>query len=76
LTDDEPARCALETLSADDRVELGIRRGRHVAATLETSSPQEDKLAWHWINELPGVRHVDVVFVSLEGTSEEAGSAD
>jgi hypothetical protein len=69
LADDEmSARRGLAALTEDDRVELGVQHGRRIAAVLETPDPVSDKHAYRWINDLPGVRHVDVVFVALESS--------
>lgn len=67
LVDDETiAQRALTALGDDDRVEIGVRNAAHVAAVVDTVDRDEDKHVWRWINELPGVRHVDVVFVSFD----------
>ncbi len=78
LNGDHRARGVLDTLTLDDRVELGVQRGRHVAAVLETRTPGENKEAWRWLNELPGIEHVDVVFVAVDedGSGEEASESE
>ena len=77
-SDDASASAALASLEADGRLELGVRRGRRVAAVADTHSPQENKSLWQSLTACDGIAHVDVVFVDLEhdgpGTPNESAS--
>lgn len=67
---DEPAQRALELMQSDRRLEIGIRAGRRVAVVGETDSPDDDRRLWNWLNEQPGIAHVDVVFVHFDESAE------
>lgn len=67
FTHDAEARDrALAALRRDRSVELGRRDGVRIAAVLDTPSEDENRRLWQWLNALPGVCHVDVVFVSFD----------
>ncbi len=57
---------ARRALAADPAFELGPRRGRRLAATAHTPSPAEDRALFERVRALPGVEHVDVVFVEVD----------
>lgn len=64
-------RAAWAALDQCPALELGVREGQRVAAVLSTGTEHENKAMWRWLNELPGVDHVDVVFVSTETESDD-----
>ncbi len=66
--DVDPTRAedALRAIGRDDRCELGQRAGRRQAAVIDTPDEQANRRLWRWLNDLPGIEHVDVVFVSLD----------
>lgn len=59
------AKSARELLTSDTRIELGELVGIRQPLVIETTTQNEDKDLWKWINSLPGVTHVDVAFVSF-----------
>jgi hypothetical protein len=68
LRDDGPeAAAALRELERHARIELGLRRGRRVAAVVDTPDAAEDQRLWAWLQELSGVAMVDVLFVYFDG---------
>lgn len=72
LADDEAsAQASLQIMSRDGRLELGPRKGRRIAAVGETPTTREDRALWDWLNALPGVVHVDVVFVEFNDVAAE-----
>jgi hypothetical protein len=67
------ADAAITALHRHHAVELGPRVGRRLAATTDTASTSSDEELWHWMRALPGVDHIDVVFVHFdepEGTHQ------
>ncbi|MFK7959734.1 MAG: hypothetical protein AB8G96_04345 [Phycisphaerales bacterium] len=77
---------ALAAIADQPAFELGERVDDRIAAVLETSDEDHNRDVWRWLNDLAGVHHVDVVFVSLEtppgesastcGAATHAGDAD
>lgn len=47
-------------------IELGHRRGRRVPIVVDSPDRHADQQIWGWLNELPGVVFVDVVFVHFD----------
>ena len=72
--DENEGSRATELLTRDPRIELGQRVGLRQAAVVETATHDEDKGLWDWMNQLPGVTHIDVVFVSLIDDAPSRGS--
>ena len=62
---------ALEAIAADPRVEMGEQLSHRLAIIVETSSSAEDRLFWHWLNELSGVEFVEVAFVGFDEPSAD-----
>lgn len=63
-----------ESLSQIDQhpaFELGERSGHRVPLVLETNGPGESRDALDWINDLPGIEHVDVAYVHLEDNESQ-----
>lgn len=71
--DDAAAQASLDVMARDGRLEIGPRGGRRVAVVGETPTTYEDRALWMWLNELPGVAHVDVVFVEFNEHSNATG---
>jgi hypothetical protein len=62
-TDIELAQQALHTIGQHPALELGPQEGCRLPLVLETTTPDESNHLSDWLVELPGVEHVDVVFV-------------
>ncbi len=76
FTDDGDAMDrGIAALEGDRRIDIGARRDDKLAIVLETQDADEDKAAWKWINALPEVRHVDVVFISLDQDDQTPSAA-
>jgi len=60
------AEQARRALAGDERIELGPQNDNRIAATIETQSQQEDRQLRDWINALPGVTYVDIVFIHFD----------
>lgn len=56
---------ACEHLVADPRLTLGVRQGRFLAVVAETGSREEELRLPDDLLRLPGVEHVDIVFVEI-----------
>jgi hypothetical protein len=56
----------MNTLSAESRIEVGVRQGRKVAVVSTTQSPAEDRTLWNSLESSPGIRHLDVVFIDFD----------
>lgn len=56
----------LRQLENDPRIEIGQRFMGRLAIVAETDSRQEDKAVWSWLEEMPGVVHVDLAFASFD----------
>ena len=71
LTDDESlVDDVLLTIAAHDSVELGDRTGRWQPVVVETGGTGESHDVHEWLQALPGVVMVDVVFTSVGDTQE------
>jgi hypothetical protein len=57
------AAIAIQRLSANARISLGRQERYLLPAVLEADSDLEAEEAVRWMNELTGVRKVDVVYV-------------
>ena len=75
LTEDEAlVNDALLVIAARDDIELGDRTGRWQPVVVETSGTGESHDVHEWLQELPGIVMVDVVFTSVGDTQQ--GDAD
>lgn len=70
---DALARDAVAQLDAHEHIELGPCEHGRLAVVVETPSQELDKQLWIWINDLPGVEFVDVVYVHLDDDDVESG---
>ncbi len=72
LTDDQAlADSACESLGARPEIELGRHVANRLAAVVDSADSEADRETWQWINALPGVAHVDVVFVHFDDPPRE-----
>ena len=69
------ARSAVQQIRGNAQVRLGDREGRRIPLVLDTPDPSTDKRTWNWLNELPGVTWVDVVFIHFDA-AEHPGRPD
>ncbi len=77
--DDVLVADAIQAIKDQPVLELGLRTGRRQPLVLETRGSGESHDITDWLAELPGVEHVDVVFVHLDdkpGGDDELGDAD
>lgn len=66
LQQNESGQSALARIQSTPTFEIGKRDGARLAAVLETKTPKQDKHCWNWLNQLPGVLFVDVVFIHFD----------
>ena len=72
LTFDEPlVEGSLDQIRQHPAFELGERCEHRVPMVLETSGPGESRDALDWLNDLPGIEHVDVAYVHLEDNESQ-----
>jgi nitrate reductase NapAB chaperone NapD len=74
--DDSLAQQATSAMREQPGLDLGEQTGRRLPAVVESMESQTVEETTDWIRNLPGVVHVDVVFVHLEEEllSEEQGT--
>jgi len=73
LNEDEAlASAAVGEMFAKDEILLGEVDGRYLAAVMDTPNSRASRKLHGWIEALPGVDFVDVVYV---GFDEDAGAA-
>lgn len=70
LTLPDPA-AALTALASKPEVTIGPPKGVRYPVVLSTDSRQADKALWSWVQALPGVIHVELVFVDFSDLHEE-----
>jgi hypothetical protein len=58
------------SLATDERLTVGECFDGRVALVAETPSVEADRALWEDLWSMPGVRHVDVTYVYLEGESQ------
>ena len=63
------AERSLRALADDPRLSLGAQFGRRLAAVADTPDTQADRALIDDLRALPGIIHVDVVFVSVDGAA-------
>jgi hypothetical protein len=71
VADAERAAAAESALRGREGVEIGPCFGRRLAVTGQTGSAAADRALVEWIEGLPGVEWLDVVFVAVD--QEEPG---
>jgi len=72
---DESGERALRQIAADPAFTIGQREQARVAVVLDTPGRDADRSRWEWVRDLPGVTHVDVVFVHFEESYGEPTEA-
>lgn len=70
--DHHMAETAVRAVEEHGRFEIEPRRGQRVPAVLDTPDRRTDRRCWDWLNQLPGVRRVDVVFIHFD--EEDSGT--
>ncbi len=53
-------------LGREPAVQLGKTDGRRIPLVVDTPDPQTDKRVWQRLNAVPGLLHLDVVFVGFD----------
>lgn len=56
---------AISALKARPEIECEAPRGNKLPVAVDTLDRTKDQALWRWINELPGVDFIDVVFISF-----------
>lgn len=74
--DEGLASAAVLAMDQHSTMELGPRDGRRQPLVLETQTAAESQQLTDWLSELPGVEHVDVVFVHLDEEPPAAESPE
>jgi nitrate reductase NapAB chaperone NapD len=65
---------SIEAIASDNRFVLGESNGSRIAATLDTPDVETDREVIDWLEHLPGIIRVDVVYVGFdEEQSEHVG---
>ena len=62
---------AFVAIENNSQISIGPREEKRMAIVLDTDSSLEDRILWDWLNALPGVLFVDVVFVGFENADNE-----
>lgn len=71
LTIDERSEADLRSVFAGDaRTLAGDRIGARLTLALTTPNKHADEVAWQWLSSLPGVRWIDLVWISLDQLHE------
>jgi hypothetical protein len=56
----------IEQIRQHPNFQAGPRQDQRLPVVLDTPDKETDKRCWGWLNELPGVHHVDVAFIHFE----------
>ena len=65
-SDPDRASEALEHLQRRPGIELGDARGRWLPIATETSDSRSAREVHHWLESLPGIAQVEVIYVSFD----------
>jgi hypothetical protein len=68
------ASAALAELATKPEVTVGTPNGPRYPVVLSTETRQADKALWKWVQALPGVAHVELVFVDFSDLHAEEGT--
>lgn len=72
LTIDPSHEPALRSaLAADLRTTPGELVGTRLPVALDTPSRQADEAAWAWLRALPGVKWIDLVWISIDPSEDD-----
>lgn len=66
------ADAAVQAISNDKHIRLGVRDGRKLAAVIDSANADEDRRLRTWLDDLPGVEYTDVVFIGFDGDESAA----
>lgn len=69
------AREAEKELLQIPALTLGPASGTRIAGVLDTPDETDTQRNWEWLNSLPGVEHVDVVYVAWDTEEDESPDA-
>lgn len=72
LADDALGQQSADRIAAAPQIEVGRRTAHKLAVVVETASSDEDRDLWQWLRDLPGVVHVDVVFIGFDDPSQDS----
>lgn len=61
-----PVAESLQQIQRHPNFQIGDRQGLRLPVVLDTPDKETDKRCWLWLNDLPGVHHVDVAFIHFE----------
>jgi nitrate reductase NapAB chaperone NapD len=64
--DNDLAEATRYVIAEQPSIEVGVQEELRLPIVLETLTSKESQELTDWLNGLPGVQHVDVVFVHLE----------
>ena len=56
----------IEQIQRHPNFQAGQRQSQRLPVVLDTPDKETDKRCWGWLNNLPGVHHVDVAFIHFE----------
>jgi hypothetical protein len=65
-TEGRTADEAAAAIAGRPEFRVGSRQGQRLPAVLDTPDAETDRRCWRWLRGLPGVAHVDVVFIHFE----------
>jgi hypothetical protein len=68
------AEATLVALADKPEVPLGPPNGVRYPVVLSTETRQADKALWNWVQALPGVVHVELVFVDFSDLHAQEGT--
>jgi len=63
---DTPDLEAVRQIANHPNFQAGELQKSRLPIVLDTQDKETDKACWGWLNELPGVHHVDVAFIHFE----------
>lgn len=68
------AEAALTAMAEKPEVAIGPPNGVRYPVVLSTDSREADKALWKWVQALPGVTHVELVFADFSDLHAEEGT--
>lgn len=67
-------QATLETLRSKPEVTVGPAQGPRFPVVLSTETREADKVLWRWLQDLPGVTHVELVFADFSDLHDQEGA--
>lgn len=64
----------IEQIRNHPHLQPGPRQDLRLPVVVDTPDRETDKACWRWLNDLPGVHHVDVAFIHFEDDDPVATS--